>query len=173
MDKTGDPDSTPGEGAEREIQPNFLVPFNFGRQREVVFRQARGAIILLGISSSSWQWFGDEEFQLCKKNWIWITLLMRLFDKLKSRMHLVKVRLWTTTTIHSGWTQDHQSIAIYFGCTDYQTGSSPGWTWKSTIIVPKNRDNVHRWVISKQRLTAPSGLGPRRKPGRGFTKGSG
>ena len=53
VDETGDPDTIPGEGAEREIQPNFLVPFNFGWQREVVFRQARGAIILLGISSSS------------------------------------------------------------------------------------------------------------------------
>ena len=38
---------------------------------------------------------------------------MRLFDKLKSRMHLEKVRLWTTMTIHSEWTQDHQSVAIY------------------------------------------------------------
>ena len=42
-DETGDPDKLPGDGAEKEIQPDFLVPFNFGWRREVVFRQARRA----------------------------------------------------------------------------------------------------------------------------------
>ena len=68
---------------------------------------------------------------------------MRLFDKLNFRMHLLKMELWTRTTIHLGvvhslgWAKDYRSVlfgtctsdaAQYFGCTDYQMGSSPGST---------------------------------------------
>ena len=39
-DGSGDPEESPEESAEREIQPGFLAPFYFGWRREVVFRQA-------------------------------------------------------------------------------------------------------------------------------------
>ena len=39
-DRSGDPEESPGESAEREIQPGFLAPFYFGLRREVMFRQA-------------------------------------------------------------------------------------------------------------------------------------